>query len=89
MEILKNCPAYAENIHEWTVDEPCEDFNQASAVTFLFLREDRDDDTAAKERDDLRYSRHKERERERRIARAAPEKRCVVLPMTVCACMWA
>ena len=28
-----------------------------------------------KERDDLRYERHKDRERERRIARAAPERR--------------
>lgn len=34
-----------------------------------------EDNDAVKERDDLRYERHKERERERRIARAAPERR--------------
>lgn len=31
------------------------------------------------ERDQLRYERHKERERERRLARAHPERRSVVL----------
>lgn len=36
-----------------------------------------EDDAAAKERDQLRHERHKERERDRRIARAAPEKRYV------------
>lgn len=43
-----------------------------SFVTNVALEEEND---AVKERDDLRYERHKERERERRIARAAPERR--------------
>ena len=34
-----------------------------------------DDDEDARSRDKLAYERHKERERERRIARANPEKR--------------
>ena len=34
-----------------------------------------EENDALKERDDLRYERHKERERDRRIARAAPERR--------------
>ena len=38
-----------------------------------------DDETGAdlQERDQLRYERHKERERERRLARAHPERRSV------------
>ena len=31
-----------------------------------------------RERDQLRYERHKERERERRLARAHPERRCAL-----------
>ena len=34
-----------------------------------------EENDAVKERDDLRHERHKERERDRRIARAAPERR--------------
>lgn len=37
-----------------------------------------DEDESVKERDQLRYDRHKERERSRRIARAHPEKRCII-----------
>ena len=42
-------------------------------LLLLWLLEEEND--AVKERDDLRYERHKDRERERRIARAAPERR--------------
>lgn len=35
----------------------------------------KEEDTEAQERDQLRYERHKERERQRRLARAHPEKR--------------
>ena len=42
-------------------------------LLLLWLLEEEND--ALKERDDLRYERHKDRERERRIARAAPERR--------------
>ena len=38
---------------------------------------------AAKERDVLRQERHRERDRERRLARAHPDKRSVVLPSVV------
>ena len=34
-----------------------------------------DEDDSVRERDQLRYERHKERERERRLARAHPERR--------------
>jgi hypothetical protein len=37
-----------------------------------------DKDEEARERDQMRYERHKDRQRERNIARAAPDKRLVL-----------
>ena len=42
---------------------------------FVFLS---DKSTDEKERDQLRYDRHKDREKDRRIARAAPDKRSAI-----------
>ena len=42
-------------------------------ITFFF--HPLEDDAEVQERDQLRYDRHKERERERRLARAHPERR--------------
>ena len=36
-------------------------------------------DSEETERDQLRYERHKDRERDRRISKAAPDKRFIVL----------
>ena len=46
---------------------------------FCFYLADDEVGEELQERDQLRYERHKERERERRLARAHPERRSVVL----------